>query len=214
MTSRGSEAIPPSPSTESGPPGEPPGRAGRWLALAGALESVNIWVGRAVSWLAVLMVLVTFLVVVLRYAFDLGWIAMQESITYMHAALFMLGAAFTLQQDGHVRVDILYQKLSRRGQALVDLLGTLLLLLPVAGFIVWTGWGYVDASWGDPARGIPREGSRETGGIPAVYLLKTLIVIMPSLLALQGLAMLVRNALYLAGVESALRRAHAEARDD
>lgn len=177
------------------------------LAVAAAFEALARWVGWTVAWLSALMVIVTFLVVVLRYAFDLGWIALQESVTYMHAALFMLAAAFTLQQDGHVRVDILYQKLSRRGRALVDLLGTLFLLLPVAGFIAWTGWGYVMDAWAI------REGSREAGGIPGVYVLKTLILLLPALLTLQGLALVVRNGLFLAGVETALPRPTEGTRD-
>ena len=144
------------------------------------------------------MVLVTFLVVLLRYAFDLGWIAMQESVTYMHAALFMLGAAYTLQRNGHVRVDIFYQKLSRRGRAWVDLSGTLLLLVPVCVFVVLTGWDYVFESWE------LMEGSREAGGIPAVYLLKTLILAMPALVLIQGAAWILRNGLFLTGVDAAL----------
>lgn len=179
-------------------PAAPRQKGASLLALATALEAVGIWTGRAVSWLSLLMVLVTFLVVLLRYAFDLGWIAMQESVTYMHAALFMLGAAYTLQRDGHVRVDILYQKLSRRGRAWVDLLGTLLLLVPVCGFIIWAGWDYVLNSWD------LMEGSREAGGIPAVYLLKTMILAMPALVLLQGMAWVLRNGLFLAGVDEAL----------
>lgn len=186
-----------------------PGPAGHpLLAVADALDAVTRWVGWTVAWLSALMVVVTFAVVVLRYAFDIGWIAMQESVTYMHATLFMLGAAYALQLDGHVRVDILYQRLSRRGRALVDLLGTLLLLLPVAVFIAWSGWDYVAAAWGPP-----REVSRETGGIPGVYLLKTLILLLPALLILQGIAIALRNVLFLAGVESALPRPAAENHD-
>ncbi|NIR25762.1 MAG: TRAP transporter small permease subunit, partial [Gammaproteobacteria bacterium] len=118
------------------------------------------------------MVLVTFAVVLLRYLFNTGWIAMQESITYMHALVFMLGAAYTLRHDGHVRVDIFYQKFSPRTRAWVDLLGTLLLLLPVTLFIAWVSWEYVSTAWA------LKEGSRETGGLPGVYLLKTAIPLM------------------------------------
>lgn len=165
-----------------------------WAALIGALERVNDLVGRTIAWLALAMVVVTFLVVVLRYAFDLGWIALQESVTYMHALLFMLGIGYALRHDGHVRVDIFYQRLSPRGRAWVDLLGTLLLLFPVCLFIAWIGWDYVAASWA------VAEGSRETGGLPGVYLLKTLILVMPALVMIQGLAMALRNALFLAGI--------------
>jgi TRAP-type mannitol/chloroaromatic compound transport system permease small subunit len=176
----------------------PPGRGSRLLSLAAGLEALIAWSGRILAWLSLLMVLVTFLVVVLRYAFDLGWIAMQESVTYMHASLFMLAAAYTLQQGGHVRVDILYQRLSPRGRAWVDLLGTLLLLIPVCVFLVWSGWDYVAGSWS------VQEGSREAGGIPAVYLLKSLILALPVLLLVQGLAWTLRNGLFLAGIDGAL----------
>lgn len=180
----------------------------RLLRLAGWLELVNGWVGRVIAWLALAMVLVTFLVVVLRYGFDSGSIALQESVTYMHATLFMLGAAYTLQRDGHVRVDIFYRRFSRRGRAWVDLLGTLVLLIPVAAFILASSWGYVAESWA------VHEGSREAGGLPYVYLLKTLMVVMPLLLLLQGVIWVLRNGLFLAGVEAALPAADADLRMD
>ena len=168
------------------------------LGLANALDLVNDWVGRIAAWLALAMVLTMFLVVLLRYAFDMGSIAMQESVTYMHATLFMLGAAYTLQQNGHVRVDIFYQGFSRKGRAWVDLLGTALLLLPVCIFILISSWDYVGNSWA------VREASREAGGLPGVYLLKTLLLIMPVLMLLQGLIWLLRNGLFIAGVDAAL----------
>lgn len=178
----------------SPPPPVPAGLATWAWRLVRWLEAISTWTGQLLSWLSLGMVVVTFLVVVLRYLFDLGWIAMQESVTYMHALLFMLGAAYTLRQDGHVRVDLFYQRLSRRGRAWVDLLGTLLLLGPVCLFIAWVGWRYVADSWS------VFEGSREAGGIPAVYLLKTLILVMPGLLLLQALALVVGNVLFLAGL--------------
>jgi TRAP-type mannitol/chloroaromatic compound transport system permease small subunit len=161
------------------------------------VDALNEKVGRAVSWLTLLMVVVTFLVVVLRYVFDLGWIAMQESVTYMHALVFMLGAAFTLKHHGHVRVDILYRRFGERGRAWVDLFGGAFLLLPMCLFVAWVGWDYVAASWS------VREGSREAGGLPGVYLLKTLIVVMPCLLALQALAGMLRDLLFLFGRDAA-----------
>ena len=139
------------------------------------------------------MVLVTFLVVTLRYAFDLGWIAMQESVVYMHAIVFMLGAAYTLKHQGHVRVDIFYQRFSPKTQAWVDLLGTLFLLFPVSIFIIWMGWEYVADSWS------VMEGSREAGGLPGVFLLKSLIIAMPALMLLQGLSLIITNVLLLQG---------------
>ena len=148
---------------------------------------------RGVHFLTLLMVLITFAVVVLRYGFDLGWIAMQESVSYLHAANFMLGAAFTLRHDAHVRVDIFYQRFGPRGRAWVDLLGTILLLLPVCVFILVASWDYVRESWH------LMEGSQEAGGIPAVWLLKSLLLAMPVLLILQGLAIAVRSLAVITG---------------
>lgn len=162
-------------------------------ALAKRLERVNEWAGHAVAWLTLAMVLVTFAVVVLRYAFNLGWIAMQESITYMHATVFLIGAAYTMKREGHVRVDIFYRKLGTRARALIDLLGAVMLLLPVCLFIAWISWEYVVASW------TLWEGSREAGGLPGVFLIKTLILIMTALLVLQGIAQILRAVLILRG---------------
>lgn len=155
------------------------------------VDRLNEALGLSISWLTMLMVAVTFLVVVLRYVFDLGWIAMQESVTYMHAAVFMVGAAFTLKHQGHVRVDILYRKFGERGRAWVNLLGGLLLLLPAMLFIAWISWEYVLTSWD------VLEGSREAGGLPGVFVLKTLILIMPLLLVLQVLAGILRDWLLI-----------------
>ena len=162
--------------------------------LVQGLEAFNEGLGRAVSWLTLGMVLLTFLVVVLRYLFDLGWIAMQESVTYLHATVFLGGAAYTLRHDGHVRVDVFYQRFPPRAQAWVDLWGTLLLLMPVCGFIAWVSWDYVLQSWE------LGEGSREAGGLPGVYLLKGMILVMAASLVMQGVALLLRSLLTLGGL--------------
>lgn len=165
--------------------------------VIGLCDALNERVGRLTAWGTLAMVVVTFAIVVLRYLFNLGWIAMQESVTYLHAMIFMLGAAYTLKHDGHVRVDIFYQKASARGRAWVDLLGTLLFLLPFCLFLFWVSWEYVAASWA------LHEGSRDSGGLPWLYLLKTLIPVMSLLLILQGVVMLLRNLLVVLAVESA-----------
>lgn len=152
------------------------------------VEAVVAWLGRGVAWLLVLMVTLTFCVVVLRYGFDQGWIWMQESVTYLHAAVFMVAAAWTLQDDGHVRVDIFFRDGSDRYRALVNLAGTLLLLLPFCVFLLLIGWEYVFVSWK------LLEGSREAGGLPLVYLLKSLILVMPALLLLQAIALAVGSS--------------------
>ena len=167
----------------------------RLSRLAHACDAISEHTGRAISWLTLAMVLLTFAVVVLRYAFNLGWIALQESVTYLHALVFMLGAAYTLKRGGHVRVDIFYQRWGPRARAWVNLLGTLLLLFPVCGFLLWISWEYVAASWA------LREGSRESGGLPGVYLLKTAIPVMAALMMIQGLSHAIHSALVLAGQE-------------
>lgn len=148
------------------------------------LEQFIDWIGRSISWLTLAMVLVTFLVVVLRYVFNTGWIALQESISYFHSVVFLLGAAYTLKQNAHVRVDIFYDRLSETGKAWVDLLGHLFILMPVMIFILWVSWPYVTDAWR------VKEGSREAGGLPGVYLLKSVILMMAGLLILQGIALI------------------------
>lgn len=150
-------------------------------------EAFIDWTGRTVSWLSLLLVLTTFVVVVLRYVFDDGSIALQESTTYLHASIFLIGMAYTLQQDAHVRVDIFYARLSKSNKAWVDLFGSFFLLLPFMLFVSWISWTYIADSWS------VLEGSREAGGLPGVFLLKSLILVMTFLLSLQALTQVVRN---------------------
>lgn len=155
------------------------------------IDSLNERVGHFVSWLVLVLVLTTFCIVILRYLFDLSWVMMQESIIYLHGLIFMLGAAYTLKHEGHVRVDIIYQRCTPTLKAWIDLLGTLFLLLPVAGFILWSSWEYVMNSWDI------LEASRNSGGLPFVYLLKTCLLLMSGLLILQGLSLLMSKVIYL-----------------
>ncbi len=163
------------------------------LRVREALERFSELTGSAVAWLTILMVLGTFVIVVLRYAFDLGWIAMQESITWMHAAVFMLGAAYTLKRDEHVRVDIFYRSMSARHKAVVDLAGTAVFLLPMTVFLTVASWDYVSTSWAI------REASREAGGLPYPFvpILKSLIPATAALLSLQGVANLIGAVMIL-----------------
>ena len=163
-------------------------------SLIDNIERFIDWSGRAVSWLTLLMVIVTFIVVVLRYVFDIGWIALQESITYMHAMVFLVGASWAMQQEAHVRVDIFYSRFSTRTKAWVDLFGSLFLLLPVMIFIAWISWEYVIDSWE------VLEGSREAGGLPGVFLLKSLILVLAVMLILQALVQIARS---IQGIRSA-----------
>lgn len=161
--------------------------------LAARIDGFSEWTGRTIAWLTLAMVLVQFLVVVLRYGFNEGSIATQESITYLHALVFMLGAAYTLKREGHVRVDIFYRKMTDRGRAWVDLLGTLLLLLPTFVFLIAVSWTTVFNSW------VRLEGSPEAGGLPLVFVLKTIMLVMPVLMLVQSVSMMARNLLALSG---------------
>ena len=148
-------------------------------------------VGRIISWLCLLLVVLVITVVVSRYMLGIGSIAIQESVTYVHALIFMLGLAFTLQQGGHVRVDIFYRNYSPRRKAMVNLVGAVVFLIPCCLLLLVGSWDYVMASWAI------RESSSETGGIAAVYLLKTLMIIMPITLGLQGIAEILNSIVVL-----------------
>lgn len=156
-----------------------------------AIDAVNDAIGRAVAWLSAVLVSVTGLVVALRYGFGIGQVALQESMSYLHAALFLLAAAYTLHADGHVRVDIFYRGWNEARRRWVDLLGSLLLLLPFSVFLFASSFGYVADSW---ARG---ETSPEAGGLPFVYLLKSLILVVAVQLAAAALARAGQAALAL-----------------
>jgi TRAP-type mannitol/chloroaromatic compound transport system permease small subunit len=162
------------------------------IAVADRIDRINAAIGRAAAWCCVFVVLMQFAVVVMRYVFDIGSIRMQESIMYGHAALFMLAAAWTLQVDGHVRVDIFYADASPRTKALIDLAGALVFLLPFATVLILLSMPYVGRSWAILER------SREASGLPFVYLLKTLIPAFGVLMALQGIAQAIRAASRLA----------------
>jgi len=157
--------------------------------MPNALDRISMFAGRLTSWLTLFMVVVTFVVVVMRYVFDAGAIWLQESVVWMHAVVFMLGAAYTLQQDEHVRVDIFYRNMSERRRALVDVLGVLFFLFPVCAFLAFQAWDFVTLSWQ------LHEWSREPGGLPYPFipLLKSVLLLMPLTLAMQGVSMLLRS---------------------
>lgn len=159
--------------------------------IAKWINQLNYRMGQMISWLTLMLVALVIIVVLSRYLLGIGSIAIQESVTYVHAVIFMLGLAFTLQRDGHVRVDIFYREFSARRKAIVDLIGAVIFLLPFCGLIFVSSWDYVMASWSI------RETSSEVGGIAAIYLLKTLMLFMPITLALQGLAQMIESVLVL-----------------
>lgn len=154
-----------------------------WLILiATQISALNRFIGKSVSWCSLFLVVLVFVIAVLRYAFKIGSIPMQELVIYLHALIFMAGASYTLADDKHVRVDVIYTKLPKVSKAWINLFGTVLFLFPVTAFILFTSIDYVILSWRI------NESSPEAGGLPYLFLLKSLILIMPGLLILQGLA--------------------------
>jgi TRAP-type mannitol/chloroaromatic compound transport system permease small subunit len=163
-------------------------------ALAGIAETIdrlNGWLGRAAAWAVLAMVFVQFAIVLLRYLFGFGSLWMQEALHYLLAILVLFAASWTLQNDGHVRVDIFYADATARNKAKVDLAGALLLLIPFMAAVIWFSWPYAARAWA------MMEGSREAGGLPLVFLLKSSIPLFAALLLLQGVAQAVRAALTL-----------------
>lgn len=161
-----------------------------------AINTLNIfteWTGKLIAWFSLFMVLAVVIVIILRNLFEISAIPLQESISYMHAIVFMLGAAFTLKHNDHVRVDVFYQNFSPHKKAVVDIAGFVFLLLPVCLFIYFYCIDYVLFNWS------LKEGSNQPGGLPYLYILKGLLVAMPITLVLQGLAQTLSNLSFLFG---------------
>ncbi|MBM3487700.1 MAG: TRAP transporter small permease subunit [Alphaproteobacteria bacterium] len=161
--------------------------------LAGLVSRCNDAIGRAVAWTTIVLVVLACAIVIMRYVYGLSSLLMREAVLYLHGTLFLMAAAYTLRHDGHVRIDIIYERLGRRSKAWVDLLGTLIVLVPMAILILWTSIPFVRNSWA------VLEGSIEGTGIPAVFLLKTVIPIAAVLILLQGLANAIGALAVIAG---------------
>ena len=155
--------------------------------LSHIIDGLSNLLGRIFSWLTLTMVIVMAAIVVLRYVFQIGSIALQESIIYINALIFTFGVAYTLKEQGHVRVDIFYSRINEKKRAWVDVFGSLFFLVPSTCFIIWISWDYVAVSWRI------REGSAESSGLPFVYLLKSAILVLPTLLLLQGISEIVKS---------------------
>ncbi|MFV1852329.1 MAG: TRAP transporter small permease subunit [Thalassospira sp.] len=157
------------------------------------IDGLNDWIGRGVAWLVIPMVVITFLVATLRYGFSVGWVSMQESYMWLYGIMFMVGAGYTLLHGGHVRVDVFYRPASARYKAWVDLFGTLFLMTPVIIMMMIYSYPYVENSW------IRLEGSHQTGGLPGLFLYKSVILVFCVLMLLQGLSLAARSVLVLTG---------------
>ncbi len=159
--------------------------------IANAIDALNTRVGNAIAWTAFAMVLIQFAVVILRYVFAFSNTALSESIWYLHGLLFMIGAGYTLLYDGHVRVDVFYREASQRYKAWVDLLGSMLFIIPLCILTVWLSWGYVINAWR------VLEGSTELAGLPLIFLYKTVIWAFALFVGLQALSIAIKALLYL-----------------
>ncbi len=146
----------------------------RWL------WDVNRWVGRPVAWLVVFLMLVQVTVIGLRHVFDLGSVQLQESAWYLHGTVLMLGAGYTFAQNKHVRLDILYRRLSLPGQHRINLVGHALLLIPLCLTILWVCAPYIASSFA------VREVSSAVGGLPLLFVMKSLIAVFALLILLFG----------------------------
>ena len=158
------------------------------------IDQFTEFTGRTIAWLNVAMVVLTCLVVIMRYAFNHSSIVLQESAMYLHAIVFLMASAYTLKHDEHVRVDIFYQRFSIKGKALVNLIGTLFLLIPVILFIGWSSWPYIENSWQ------VLETSSEASGLPLVFILKSLIIVMVVVLFIQAVSEVLRSVAELTGI--------------
>lgn len=157
--------------------------------LADLIDLVIRRIGSAVIWLVLIMVFLQFFVVIFRYVFGVNSIEAQESITILHGLIFMIAAAYVLQLDKHVRVDIFYADRSLRTKNAINMLGAILFLIPMA-FIIWNySWPYVGESW------LIFEGSPDAGGLRVRYLQKSAILVFAALMALQGISILLRGLL-------------------
>ncbi len=144
-------------------------------------------VGWFVGWLTTLMVLIVFYDTVMRYAWNKGNVALQELEWHLFAVVFLIGAAYTLKQGGHVRVDILFIKFSEKTKAWVDFLGTLVFLIPFSIMVILSTKGFIENSWA------VKEVSPDPGGLPARYILKSMIPLGFVLLIIQGFSQMIKS---------------------
>ena len=159
------------------------------------IDTVNEWVGRGVAWVTLGLVLVVFIDVVLRYVFNISFVFAQELEWHLFAFIFLIGAGYTLLHDGHVRVDIIYQRLGYKGRAWINLIGVILFLLPGCILVILTSLNFVHNSWS------VMEGSPDPGGIPFRFIVKGTIPVGFSLLCLQGISLGIHSLLQLLGIE-------------
>ena len=165
--------------------------------ITGIIDRSNELVGRVVSWVSLLLVLVVFVDVVMRYAFRISFVFTQELEWHLFAFIFLIGAGYTLLHDGHVRVDIIYQRLGPKGRAWINLIGVIFFLIPGCFLVISTSWKFVGNSFSI------MEGSPDPGGIPYRFIVKGTMTVGYILLLLQGISMGLHALLQVLGLETA-----------
>lgn len=166
------------------------------VRLASWIDGLNEFLGRTVAWLALVMVVLQFGLVLLRYVFGFTDRASEEAVLYLHGILFLLAAGYTLKHHGHVRVDLFYRDAPEKTQALINLIGTIVFLLPVCALTWSAAWPFVESAWA------VREGSIEASGLPFRYVYKSVILVFAAVVALQGLAQAIKSWCVLRGYGS------------
>jgi TRAP-type mannitol/chloroaromatic compound transport system permease small subunit len=172
------------------------------LRLSEAIDRLNSRIGYVAAWAILAMALVQFSIILFRFLFGISSLWLHESLFYFHVALVLFTAAWTLRNDGHVRVDIFYSNASSRARAWIDLCGALALLSPFMIAVAWFALPYVARSWAI------LEGSREAGGLPLVFVLKSAILVFAAQMLLQGLSQAIRAGLALAGQKGSAAAVH------
>ncbi len=160
-----------------------------------SIDSVNEFIGKSVSWLSFLLVLLVTIDVVMRYGFNISFVSLEEMEWHLYALIFLLGAGYTLRHNGHVRVDVIYQRLPKRVRAFINVMGVLFFLFPGCYLVIKTSIPFVHSSW------LMHEGSADPGGLPARYILKAVVPIAFALLAIQGFSMLLKNICIFLGLD-------------
>jgi len=163
----------------------------RWI------DFLNEWVGRGVAWVTLALVVVIFVDVVMRYLFNTSYVFTQELEWHLFGFIFLIGAGYTLLHDGHVRVDIIYQRLGLKGQAWINLLGVIFFLIPGCLMVMITSWKFVANSF------MIMEGSPDPGGIPLRFIVKGCIPAGFFLLLIQGISLGMHSLMRILGIETA-----------
>ena len=161
------------------------------IRISSLFDKINEFVGKNISWFIILMVVVQLAIVMSRYIYGIGFLKLQELLIYLHGSLFTLAAGYTLLKDEHVRVDLIYREASQKYKSLINIFGSLIFLIPFCLLTFSTSLPYVRRSWKI------LEGSPETSGLNAVFILKTVLIIFPILLLLQSFSIIIRSSVSL-----------------